>query len=114
MSVKFDDKSEQFMTKTEQSIDRVLGTAAIDIERMSKMQVPHASGRLQTSGHHEKTAPMHYVISYNTPYARRWEYETPKNGFKEGRKSRYLRDPAEQIGAKLVDRLKQQLGGSNV
>lgn len=103
------DNSGKFIDENAKAIDRVLGVAAIDIERLSKMQVPHDTGRLQSSGHHSKIGLMKYHISYNTPYARRWEFETPPNGFREGRKSRYLRDPAELVASQLKDRLRVEL-----
>lgn len=103
------DNSGRFIDANAQAIDRVLGVAAIDIERLSKMQVPHDTGRLQNTGYHNKLDLMKYRISYNTPYARRWEFETPPGGFKQGRKSRYLRDPAELVASQLKDRLKVEL-----
>lgn len=108
------DKSPQFIRENEAVIDREFGIAAIDIERLSKMQVPQETSRLQNTGYHERVGPMKYRLNYNTPYARRWHFETPPNGFKNGRKSHYLSDPATTIKDQLIGRLQAALGGINV
>lgn len=93
----YENKMPQFATASEIALDRVFGNAAIDIVRLSKMQVPHDQGTLQSSAKITRKGMSKFEIAYSTPYARRWEYNTPPGGFKKGRKSRYLRDPAEMI-----------------
>lgn len=93
----FTSKMAHFLGKSDATMDRAFGAMAIDIDRLSKMQVPHDKGGLQNSGEVKRLGLKKFQVAYNKPYARRWEFETPRNGFKKGRKSRYLRDPAELI-----------------
>lgn len=101
----------------DQIADAVIGKVAIDIVRLSKMQAPHKTGALQTSNHGPiRLGLAKFKIAYSTPYARRWEYETPPNGFREGKKSRYLRDPAEQMAdpRRVVEILRSELENIHV
>jgi len=102
--VRIIDKSGRFADQNAMAMDLALNNASVDILRLSKMQVPHDKGNLSSSGKYERKGLMSFFVSYNesgiAPYARRWEFETPKGGFKKGRKSRYLRDPAELIGSR--------------
>lgn len=100
--VKITDNSSKFVIGNETVLDRVFANTAIDIIRLSKMQVPHLTGALQSSGKIVRKGIMSYEVFYNTPYALRWEYETPPGGFKKGRKSRYLRDPAKHFTSPSV------------
>ena len=112
--VKVTDKSKQFVNANGDALDRVLAQMAVDIERLAKQQVPHKTGALQTSGHFERMGFCKYRVFFNKVYARRWEYETPKNGFKEGRKSHYLGDPAKTITAQGKPRIKAMLNGVRI
>lgn len=100
-SYTFTNKTPQFKAKNVLAFDKAIFTMALNIERLSKMQVPHDKGTLQRSGRTVRVGPMQAEIWYgkappvDVPYARRWEYENAN--FKEGRKSRYLRDPADLI-----------------
>lgn len=82
-------------------MDLALNNAAVDIIRISKTEVPHDTGNLQSSGYFTKNGLMQYEVGYNrsgqAPYARRWEFETPPGGFNKGRKSHYLSDPVKLI-----------------
>lgn len=96
------------------ALDRILATMAVDIERLSKTQVPQRTGALQSSGHIERLGFCKYRVFYNKVYALRWEYETPKNGFKNGRKSHYLGDPAKSITANAKQKIKALLNGIRI
>jgi len=95
-----------YVRGVEMVFDLVLNNTAVDIIRLSKEQVPHDTGILESSGNYRRKGIMKYEVAYNesgkAPYARRWEFETPKHGFKKGRKSRYLRDPAHQFARSEV------------
>lgn len=97
------DKSKQYKVKTILALDKSLATMISDIERRSKAQVPHDLGTLQSTGRPKRLGLLRHEIRYGeappapAPYARRWEFETPPHGFKKGKKSRYLRDPAEAV-----------------
>ena len=103
MSIKITDKSEKYKVKSILALDKTMATMMSDIERLSKGQVPHDIGTLQATGRIRRLGALKHEIRYgeappaNAPYARRWEFETPPHGFQKGRKSRYLRDPAEAI-----------------
>src|SRR5438128_12456902 len=107
MSARFTSRMAEFIGKSDAAMDMALATMAVDIERMSKMQVPHDTGALQNSGSIRRKGLKKYSVEYNKPYARRWEYETPRHGFKQGRKSRYLRDPAEMVASRATDYFKR-------
>ncbi|WP_438979903.1 hypothetical protein [Polynucleobacter sp.] len=74
-----------------------------DIILLSVMRVPHDTGALQRSAKPRRDGPFKYGITYgeepNVPYARRWEFETPPGGFKQGRQSKYLRSSAHDVTA---------------
>lgn len=109
--VEIKDKVPQFKTKNFLALDKAIFTMALNIERLSKMQVPHRKGTLQNTGNTKREGPLRAVIEYgkappaDAPYARRWEFE--QANFREGRKSRYLRDPAELITKDAQDYFKQ-------
>ena len=103
MSIKITDKSKEYKVKSILALDKTMATMMSDIERRSKDQVPHDIGTLQNTGRIKRIKSLKHEIRFgeappaNAPYARRWEYETPPGGFQKGRKSRYLRDPAESV-----------------
>lgn len=73
-----------------------------EVEMESQAQVPHDTGTLQNSARREEklnTFTVKQILSYNTPYAKKWEYKSAN--FQKGRKSRYLRDPLEVAHGKL-------------
>jgi hypothetical protein len=109
MSASFTSKLASFIGKHDAAVDRALATMSTDIERMSKMQVPHDTGKLQNSGSTRRLGFKKFRVEYNTPYARRWEFETPSHGFKQGRKSRYLRDPAELVSSRAKTYIKEAI-----
>lgn len=100
--IKVSSHASVFISKNQQVMDKALNNVAINIVRLSKAQVPHDTGNLQNSNLLKRIKLCHFEVSYNesgiAPYARRWEFESPPGGggFKKGRKSHYLSDPAEQ------------------
>lgn len=113
--MRIDDKSKAFMLKAEQSADLVLNRMAIDIERLSKMQVPKDKGRLQSSGRHKRTGKLKYEVSYNTVYAR-FQHEggdgrrTVKNYTTPGTKKEFLRDPGQTVVGRAMSYIKAEMG----
>ena len=111
IKVSLKDKTPEFKAKNFLALDKAIFTMALNIERLSKQQVPHDKGTLQNTGKTTRIGPLQAMISYGegppaeAPYARRWEYETAN--FKQGRKSRYLRDPAELITRNFEDYFKE-------
>jgi hypothetical protein len=82
--------------------DRALNKMAIDIERLSKEQVPHDKGQLKASGYHKKTGILEYRVGYNKEYARFQEFggdgkRIVRRYSKPGKKKFYLRDPSKII-----------------
>ncbi len=106
----------KFVSQSTKAFDRALNRMAIDIERLSKAQVPvgptksqnsnsHSSGQLRSSGHHMKVGFLRYVTYYNMEYARFQEFggdenRTVHNYTKPGSKKFYLRDPGKREAAK--------------
>jgi hypothetical protein len=116
MSVKFVSKVPQFLLENTNAVELALARMATDIERLASMQVPHDTGHLQSSIRPRKVAEGHFVVEVGkypsfVPYARRWEFETPPGGFKKGRKSRYLRDSAENVVRRAETYFRNALGG---
>lgn len=95
MSARVKNRFPMYQAKAIARSQLTLRAMANDIVRLSKMQVPIDTGRLQSSGHYTGGGKS-YTISYATPYARRWHFEDAN--FQRGRKSHYLSDPAELIG----------------
>ena len=95
MKVTVTDRFPQYQVRAIAQSQLAVRAMANDIIRLSKMQVPLDTGRLQSTGKYTGSG-NHYVVSYATPYARRWHFE-PAN-FKHGRKTHYLSDPAAMVG----------------
>jgi hypothetical protein len=109
MSVRFKNNFPDYMKASAAVSDRAIGEMAVDIERLSKMQVPHDTGELQRSITHRRKGDRHFIVEADKVYAARWEFTNPKSGFKKGRKSRYMRDPLDTIGSKSADYLRRAL-----
>lgn len=109
----------EFAKENEGAMDRALNRMAVDIERLSKMQVPHDKGQLKASGYHKKEGRLHYTVGYNKVYARYQEFggdgkRIVKNYSKPGKKKFYLKDPATMIAKRAVDYFKQEAKGVKV
>lgn len=95
-----------FEKVSDELLDRSLANVAVDIVRRSKMDAPHDTGALSSSGKMIRKGLMDFIIAFgggaeggggpDVPYALKWEYNTPPNGFKQGKKSHYLGDAAEK------------------
>jgi hypothetical protein len=106
--IKIVDKIMTFVRENATVMDRALNRMAIDIERLSKAQVPLKDGQLRASGHFQRLGPLNYIVSYNMEYARFQEFggdhkRTVRKYTTPGTKKFYLRDPGNQISAKAVD-----------
>lgn len=109
MKVTTVNKIPQFSKLASDASDRALERMSIDIERLSKAQVPYKTGVLKASGSHQKLGYLSYMVEYTAPYALIQEegigmrnYTTP------GTKAHYLRDPGELIGSKAVEYFRQE------
>lgn len=109
------------------ALDRALNRMAIDIERLSKAQVPvgptkkqnkssSSSGQLRASGHHKKVGFLEYHTIYNKVYAAYQEYGSwpdgshkIRNHTKPGSKTFYLRDAGRTISRAALDYIKQEV-----
>lgn len=109
------DKTKEFIEANAVAIDRALNRMAIDIERLSKAQVPVLHGQLRSSGHHRRLGPLHYDIVYNKEYAAYQEFggdgkRTVRHYSKPGSKKFFLRDPGKMISDKGRDYIRQETG----
>lgn len=102
------DNLPRFGTLAGQATDRALNRMAVDIERMSKAQVPVKHGQLRSAGHHTKLGYLRYQIYYNMVYARFQEFggdlkRRVRRYTKPGSKSFFLRDPGNHIAKQAVE-----------
>ena len=95
MKVTIKDNFPQYLVRSIAQSQVAVRNMANDVVRLSKMQVPLDTGRLQSTGRYTGGG-NHYIVSYSTPYARRWHFENAN--FKHGRKTHYLSDPAKMVG----------------
>ncbi len=103
----------KFAQENANAMDRALNKMAIDIERLSKEQVPHSKGQLKASGRHEKVGYLKYKVSYNKVYARFQEFggdgkRVVRKYSLPGKKKFYLRDPGRTIAQRVIDYFKEQ------
>lgn len=115
MGVRINDRAKQFIIENAAGMDRSLNRMAIDIERLSKQQVPHKKGQLEASGGHRRVSPLHYVVEYNKEYAeyqhrgqRRDGTRVVRKYSKPGKKKEFLSDPGDTIADKAVSYFKQE------
>lgn len=111
--IKIVDKIIKFAQENGNAMDRALLRMAVDIDRMSKDQVPLDKGHLRASGHFTKKGFMNYIVSYNMVYARFQEFggdatRTVKHYKYPGKKKFYLRDPGREISKRAIDYFKQE------
>jgi undecaprenyl pyrophosphate synthase len=115
MGLKIIDKLQQFAQKNANAMDRALNLMAVDIERLSKEQVPHDKGHLKVSGRHEKKGFLNWQVVYNKVYALYQHEGKRQDGShvvrrysKPGKKKHYLKDPGMQISKRAVDYFKRE------
>lgn len=114
MGLKIVNNIKKFAKENADAMDRALNKMAIDIERLSKEQVPHNKGQLKASGKHQRIGYLKYAVSYNKVYARFQEFggddtRTVRKYSKPGKKKFYLRDPGRQIIQRVIDYFKEQV-----
>jgi hypothetical protein len=115
MAVKIIDNMKGFIQKNTTAMDRALNRMVVDIERLSKEQVPFLKGQLKSSGYHKKKGLLNWIVAYNKVYAlyqheggdgkrvvRKYSYP--------GKKKHYLKDPGDLISKKAVDYFRQEAG----
>lgn len=77
----------------------------------SNKDIPHDEGTLQNSGDVDveaKGSKVEGVVSYDTPYARRWHEE--RANFQKGRKHKYLEDALNNNQSEIVNFIANKLG----
>jgi hypothetical protein len=111
--IKIIDNIMKFVKNNAVAMDRGLNRMAIDIERLSKEQVPVDKGQLRSSGNHSRVGIMKYKVTYNKVYARFQEFggddsRTVKNYKYPGKKKGFLRDPGRIIAKQAFSYFKQE------
>lgn len=116
MAVKIVNRLIEFAKENVNAMDRALGKMAIDIERLSKEQVPHDKGLLKASGYHYRKNTLNWQVIYNKVYAL-YQHEGKRadgshvirRHSKPGKKTHYLIDPAKIIVGRAVDYFKREV-----
>ena len=114
MALKIVNKIKEFAKQNADAMDRSLNKMAIDIERLSKEQVPFGeTGGLKASGKHQKIGYLNYRVSYNKRYARYQEFggdgtRKVRRYSLPGKKKFYLRDPGRQITMRIINYFMEQ------
>jgi hypothetical protein len=114
MGIKIIDNILKFANQSDQALDRALGRMAIDIERLSKEQVPHDKGQLKASGHHERVGFLNWRVIYNKVYAL-YQHEggdgrrVVRHYSKPGKKKFYLKDPGQIIAQRAPKYFEQEI-----
>lgn len=103
----------KFVLENANAMDRALNRMAVDIERLSKAQVPLRKGQLRASGHFTRVGLLNYNVSYNMEYARFQEFggdhkRTVRKYTTPGTKKFYLRDPGEEIAGHALEYFKNE------
>lgn len=96
------DNLPKYVKENANALDRALNRMSIDIERLSKSQVPLLKGQLRASGYHTRRGIMSYSVGYNKVYAAYQEFggdgrRTIKHYSKAGTGKGYLKDPGDTI-----------------
>jgi hypothetical protein len=115
MGVRVVDRLRDFANSNGDAMDRALNRMAIDIERLSKMQVPVDKGHLRASGLHRRVSKLKYVVEYNKEYARYQEFggdgrRVVRRYSQPGKKKFFLRDPGKTIAGKALDYFRYEAG----
>lgn len=110
------DNTKKFLASVADAADKTLAAMSVDIERLSKQQVPFKDGQLKSKGYGRRVGPLRYRVGYNIEYAR-YQHEggdPPKrivrNYSYPGKKKKFLEDPGQQIAKDLVQYAKKYLG----
>lgn len=120
MGVRVVNKITEFARENEAAMDRALNKMSIDIERLSKEQVPFGkTGHLKASGRHERYGKLKYKTEFNREYARFQEFggdekRKVRRYSMPGKKAHYLRDPGVEVSKKAVEYFKQQVNSIRI
>lgn len=99
----------RFKNASDAAWDMALGHMAIDIVRLSALQVPHDTGRLQSSKQQGRERQGRQVIRYRTEYAHATHENVRGVKFKKGRKDHYLSDPGDQISKNFTSYMNEAM-----
>lgn len=99
LSVTVKDSFPEYTARSIAKSKVALRRMAADIHNLSKTQVPYRTGALSKSGQLRQEG-NNYIISYATPYSRRWHFE--RANFRHGRKDHYLSDPAKLVAGSAM------------
>ena len=113
--LKIVDNIQKFVEGSVKAMDRAFNRMAIDIERLSKQQVPHDKGQLKASGFHRKVGTCRYQVVFNKEYAKFQEFggdgkRVVRHYSKPGKKAFYLRDPGDMISGRALTYIKNEAG----
>jgi hypothetical protein len=115
MKLTITDNIMKFVIANSGAMDRALNRMAIDIERLSKEQVPVDHGQLRSAGDHLQLSLLRWVVKYDKVYARYQEFggdgrRVVRNYSKPGSKAFYLKDPGDTIAQNALSYIKQEAG----
>jgi len=108
MGFKITDHSGAFKAKLAIALDKGMGHLALDILNLSRMQVPHKTGRLTNSSVITRKSPTNFHIEYNTEYA--GAVHNINKNYRNNRKWHYLIDPANSLVRDKEKYIKQAVG----
>lgn len=131
----FDDKTDKFILVGFYLADKTLAAMSVDIERLSKQQVPvgptkkrakaigssnkNGSGTLKSSLFTKRIGHLKYRLKYNKVYAR-YQHEggdgkrVVRNYSYPGKKKKFLEDPGNLIAKKFPLYAKKYLGNIKI
>lgn len=83
--------------------------AAEELLQLSQQEVPHQEGVLQMSGETDvDRQALRATVSYDTPYAVK-QHEDRTLSHPNGRKAKYLEDPANANGPRLMEHVANRI-----
>jgi len=110
VSVTVNSRLPSFIREKEEQVDDVVLGLAGEIERLTKIVIPHNKGILQSSVRVDKVEPMHYKVTAgefpNLAYAERMEFDENLNYSKPGKKAHALGDSGDTVASKAMGRIK--------
>lgn len=119
MGLKIVNKINEFAKQNASAMDVALNRMAVDIERLSKMQVPFKKGQLKSSGRHQRIGLLKYKVEYDKEYARYQEFggdgkRVVKRYSYPGKNKFYLRDSGRIVAGKALSYIKSETVGIKV
>ena len=113
MGLKIINKLAKFATKNAVVMDRALNRMAVDVERLSKEQVPFLKGHLKASAYHERVGFLNWRVVYNKVYAM-YQHEggdgkrVVRKYSYPGKKKHYLSDPGKIISGRATEYFRRE------